>query len=213
MNWLLCEREAYKMHFNIESPVWKFMGTLAKFTGLNLLFVLTCIPVITIGSARTALYATIFNYQDNDATPLFRTYWNRLKSEFRLSLVSTLIFLGLYAILIFNLVFWLRIKSGASAIVLPLLVIMTVIVSFTFEYHFPLLARFQNTYRQTWKNSLMLPWMRFGNTLLLLVIDVAVFSLAYFLPLLRALLVIVGIAWTAYLKSFVFLRAFSVNRS
>jgi uncharacterized membrane protein YesL len=90
---------------------------------------------------------------------------------------------------------------------------MTVIVSFTFEYHFPLLARFQNTYRQTWKNSLMLPWMRFGNTLLLLVIDVAVFSLAYFLPLLRALLVIVGIAWTAYLKSFVFLRAFSVNRS
>ncbi|WP_260301908.1 YesL family protein [Schleiferilactobacillus harbinensis] len=201
------------MHFNPNNPVWIFMGTLAKFTGLNVLFVLTCIPIITIGPARTALYATIFKYQENDSIPLSRTYWEKLKSEFRNSFFSTIIFFVLYAVLIFNLVFWLHLKSSASIFVMTLIVVLLVFVSLAFDYHFPILARFQNSYWQTWKNSFVLPWMRFISSCLLVVIDVAVTTLAYFMPFIRVLLLIFGLAWTAYLKSFIFLRVFTINRS
>ena len=44
------------MKFNIESPFFQFMNTLATFIGLNVLFLILCLPIITIGPALKALY-------------------------------------------------------------------------------------------------------------------------------------------------------------
>jgi len=42
--------------FNLDSPLMRFMTKLADLMILNLLFLITCIPVITIGAAWTSLY-------------------------------------------------------------------------------------------------------------------------------------------------------------
>ena len=42
------------MKFNIDSPVFQFLGTLADFTLLNLVFLVSCIPVVTIGTAAVS---------------------------------------------------------------------------------------------------------------------------------------------------------------
>ena len=42
--------------FNFEGPVFTFLSRLADLFWLNLLFIVCCIPVITIGAATTALY-------------------------------------------------------------------------------------------------------------------------------------------------------------
>ena len=40
------------MKFNINAPFWRFMNTLARFTALNLVYLVTLIPIITIGPSR-----------------------------------------------------------------------------------------------------------------------------------------------------------------
>ena len=47
------------MKFNIDSPVFQFLGTLADFTLLNLVFLVSCIPVVTIGPAVCALFSVV----------------------------------------------------------------------------------------------------------------------------------------------------------
>ena len=44
------------MKFNPDSPFFQFMNSLAAFIGLNLIFLITCLPIFTIGPALTALY-------------------------------------------------------------------------------------------------------------------------------------------------------------
>ena len=36
------------MKFNANAPFWQFMNTLARFTALNLVYLVTLIPIITI---------------------------------------------------------------------------------------------------------------------------------------------------------------------
>ncbi len=54
------------MRFNINAPFWRFMDTLLRFVGLNLVYLITLIPNVTIGPARAALYSTMFAYDEHD---------------------------------------------------------------------------------------------------------------------------------------------------
>ncbi|MFQ9510793.1 MAG: DUF624 domain-containing protein, partial [Lachnospiraceae bacterium] len=42
--------------FNLDNPVWRFIGKLVDVALLNLLWIICCIPIVTIGPATTAMY-------------------------------------------------------------------------------------------------------------------------------------------------------------
>ena len=47
------------MRFNINAPFWRFMDTLLRFVGLNLVYLITLIPNVTIGpEARSSVSIT-----------------------------------------------------------------------------------------------------------------------------------------------------------
>lgn len=117
------------MRFNINAPFWRFMDTLLRFVGLNLVYLITLIPNVTIGPARAALYSTMFAYDEHDDIRLVKEYLTRFKREF---------------------------KQGLAA------------------------------------------WV-------LVVIDVLAAGLSYFVPLIRVLAILFGIAWVAYAKSLILL--------
>lgn len=120
------------MRFNINAPFWRFMDTLLRFVGLNLVYLITLIPNVTIGPARAALYSTMFAYDEHDDIRLVKEYLTRFKREF---------------------------KQGLAA------------------------------------------WV-------LVVIDVLAAGLSYFVPLIRVLAILFGIAWVAYAKSLILLWGF-----
>ena len=71
------------MRFNINAPFWRFMDTLLRFVGLNLVYLITLIPNVTIGPARAALYSTMFAYDEHDDIRLVKEYLTRFKREFK----------------------------------------------------------------------------------------------------------------------------------
>ena len=44
------------MKLNLNAPFFQFINTAFDFVVLNICFILTCLPVFTIGAALTALY-------------------------------------------------------------------------------------------------------------------------------------------------------------
>ena len=42
--------------FNIDNPVMQFLSKMFDLVVLNLIFILSCIPIITIGASISALY-------------------------------------------------------------------------------------------------------------------------------------------------------------
>lgn len=196
------------MHFNLESPFWQFVNTLLRFTALNLLFVVTCIPLLTIGPARTALYGTIFAYDDHDDIALCRQYLKRLVKEFRQSIIAFLIHVALAAIVIYSLSFWLNMKGDATYLALIILVIGAVLLVVSFEFLYPIQSRYSNTIWGFFKLSLGVPMGIPIYALCLIAIDVIFAFLIYYVPFLRILALLFGFSWLAYAKSLIFLRGF-----
>lgn len=197
-----------KMRFNIDSPFWQFLTLCVRYFILNLLFVISCLPVVTIGPARAALYSTVFAYNDNEDVNLGREYIRRFIHEFPRALGAFAKFIALAALIVFALAFWNHLGTKAAWVVLPILIAAGILVAVTFEYYFPIQARFTNTFRNTWSNALKMPWAVFGKTLILLAIDVAAITLFVFTKWLRILFVLLGFSWLAYAKSLVYLKAF-----
>ena len=63
------------MKFNPDSPFFQFMNSLAAFIGLNVIFLITCLPIFTIGPALTALYTVTLKEARKEGGYIFSTYF------------------------------------------------------------------------------------------------------------------------------------------
>lgn len=196
------------MKFNINAPFWQFMNTLARFTALNVVYLLTILPVVTIGTAQAAMYSTMFAYDEHDDIKLVREYLRRFKRELKDGLINGILLFILIAVAIWGLAFWAAYDSNIAYGPLILLVAVSVAILFLAEYLFPMQARFANPIGRQWKLAAMFPWRAFGCTMALVVVDLLALSLAYFVPFVRALMIIFGMSWLAYAKSLILLWGF-----
>lgn len=196
------------MKFNIDSPFWNFMGTLARFTALNLVYLVTILPIVTFGPAQAALYSTLFAYDEHDDIKLVREYLKRFKREFKQGIVTGLLLAVLILAVIFGLSFWNAWDADSAYAPLIVMVAAAVVTVFIYEWIFPLQARFANPLRRQWALAAMFPWRAFPCSLLLVGIDVVALALTYFVPFVRVLMLIFGFSWVAYAKSLLLLWGF-----
>ena len=196
------------MRFNINAPFWQFMGTLARFTALNLVYLVTMVPIVTIGTAQAALYSTLFAYDEHDDVKLVHEYLRRFKRELKDGLINGILLFVLAAVTVWGLAFWAAYDSNLSYGPLIVLVAAAVAIVFLAEYLFPMQARFANPIGRQWKLAAMFPWRAFGCSMALVGIDVVALALGYFVPFIRVLMLIFGLSWVAYAKSLVLLWGF-----
>lgn len=144
------------MKFNIDSPVFQFLGTLADFTLLNLVFLVSCIPVVTIGPAVCALFSVVLGEVRGEHGDMVRTYMRAVKENFRSSCFLALFYFITGALLLFHFAFWLQMNTWMGNAVLVLLTFCTALYVLSLMYAFALNARFENPIRRTLKNAVLL---------------------------------------------------------
>ena len=197
------------MKFNTESPVFQFLGTLFDFVILNVIFLITCIPVVTIGPAISALYTVTLREVRNEQGYIIRPYFTAFKENFKHSFLLSLLYTIVGAVLLYNLAFWAQMKTAFGTIFLFIIAICTLLYIISLLYVFALSARFDNTIKRTVKNSLLIALASPAQTLMILLITVIGFALAYVSPMFRVFLVIFGFAFLAYCASFPLTKVFS----
>ena len=69
------------------------MGRVADLIILNLIFIVCCIPIVTIGPALTALYYMTLKMARNEETYIIRGFFKSFKENFRQAIVIWLIIL------------------------------------------------------------------------------------------------------------------------
>lgn len=190
------------------NPVLDFINTLCNYVVLNLVFLITCLPLFTIGTALSSLYYVTLKEARGEYGYLVRPYL----SEFRKNLKSGTAAFGMLfvigAVLLFNLVFWYSMGTIATSVLSGLFVIALILWLFVFTYTFPLIARFQNSTKQTLKNALCLMMCNVKSTIALALIYITVITLCVFARPMKLLMVLFGFAFIAYCQSFIFKKVF-----
>ena len=106
-----CRKGPLMNLLNEENPVHIFLNKIGDIIIANLLFILCCIPVITIGPALTALYHCMLRTVKGNNNGTVKTFFRAFKENFIQSLVVWLCLLAGALILVLNINF---LQSSAS---------------------------------------------------------------------------------------------------
>ncbi len=195
-----------KAMFSYDSPVWKFMGRLLDFLVLTVLWVVTSLPIITIGAATASVYDITLKMTRNEEGYLVRTYFKTFAKMFVETTKAWLILLAVGMVLFGDLAFCLQSHMPAASMLLAATLVIAIVFLMTAAYLFPVMAWLDAGISRYFKVAFYLSLRYFGWTLLILVTGICLFVVGVFVfwPL---LLVAVGL--TAYLQSLVFHQIFN----
>lgn len=190
------------------NPVFDFINTLCNFIVLNLVFLITCLPVFTIGTALASLYYVTLREARGEYGYLVRPYLKELRKNLKSGTCAFAFYFVTGAIFLFNLVFWYSMGTVLTSVLAGLFAVGLLFLFMVFTYTFPLIARFENTTRQTLKNALCLMMSHVKITIALLLIDISVLTFCVFARPAKLMMVLFGFAFLAYCQSFLFQKVF-----
>lgn len=167
--------------FNLDSKFSQFLSRVCDLMILNLVFVFTSIPVITIGANFTALYYVTLKMIKNDESYIWKSYWKSWRQNFLQATAIWLIFLFIFVFIIFDILIVNQMPGSAiylKYVFLVLLFIWGMIVT----YLFPVLSRFDNTVKNTIRNSLLMSIRHLPWTVVMLAINILPAIIFIFAP-------------------------------
>ena len=188
---------------------------------LNLLFLLCCLPVVTVGASLSALHRVLLQWVRGDDSYHVRAFFGAFRREFWQSTILWLPMLAAIVVLYFDQAILLPHLDGFYRVVLFVAsLVLEVFLALQFIYAFPLQARYANPVRQTVKNALLLGIWKFPYTicaaLVYLILPVLYLSVPAAQPVVMILYLVCGFSVPGlvadWLVNRVFLSVFAGER-
>ena len=152
--------------FRIDSPFVQFMTKLFDMILLNLLFLICCIPIVTIGASCAALHTVTIKTVSGEEPYIFKGFFKAFKQNFIHSTITWIILFVAGAFLYVDSFMAARTGTGGLAMKM-LLGIASTVYFFVFLYIFPIQARYKNTLRVDLKNALLVGIRHLPKTIFL----------------------------------------------
>lgn len=179
--------------FDTDNWLMRFCEKILDLVTVNLLFLISCLPIVTIGIAKISLYRTVQEVRHSRRVGLIRLYTTTFKAEWKQGLVLGSIELFVTVICLTNLLLvrgqtalpFQGLKMIAFGVFFLLLMIML--------YAYPLVARYEQGLPKLLQTALVVAGLHFPWT----------FGMLAFLALLVFLLL--GSSWTIVFGSMFFL--------
>lgn len=199
--------------FNMDNKFFSFMGKVADLCMLNLVCILCCIPVVTAGASLTALYYVTLKMIRNEEAYIFRSFFKSFKQNFRQATVINLIMLAAAFVLYLDTKIVGGMETSTGKVLGIIFALFTLIYLIVFLYVYPLLAKFYNSIKNTFKNAFLMGIRHLPYTFLMLVIcacPLLILLIPSFqvLSIMLMLFVLLGPAVIAYCNSWFFVRIF-----
>lgn len=158
--------------FSIDSKFSQVMSRLFDLMILNLIFIVTSIPIVTIGANITAMYYVTIKMVRNEDSYTFKSYFKSFKENFRQSTIIWLILLAAGLFLTWDIYLVNNVMTGAVTNIKYVFYFVLLIYVFILLYVFPSQSRFYNTIKHTLLNSLLFSIRHLPYTLLMLAVIV-----------------------------------------
>ncbi|MCR4605065.1 MAG: YesL family protein [Eubacterium sp.] len=154
--------------FSLDNPVVVVLTKIFDVMYLSLLYLIFCLPIITIGAATTSLYYVSAKVIRRSQSYVWREFWKSFKLNFKQSTIYWVVILVIYLLLGWNINYLglnnpetANYGSTLSAVYLTMIIIL-VAVSINI---FPIISRFDNKLMTSVKFALYCCFRHFLHTL------------------------------------------------
>ncbi len=195
--------------FNLDSPVMNFLGRVADLVWLNILYIICCIPIITIGASTSALYYVTMKMVANEEGYITRSFFKSFKDNFKQATLIWLLVLLAGAIFFVDFRILNMMEGTLGKVVYVIICAVSILFLFMTIYIFPLLAKFENTIKNSIKNAFLISIRHFPYTILLILGGIAPFIIVYFITALLPILFLGVFSLIAFYTSYIYRKIFS----
>lgn len=194
--------------FDLDSPLMNVLNKMADLMWLNILTLICCIPIITVGAAFTSMHYVALKIVRNEESYITKSFFKSFKTNFRQATLIWLLILLIAAVLGGD--YYIITKSGIqfSSVLVILIMAAAVLVICTALYVFPVLAKFDNTIMGTIRNAFIMSILQLPKTVVMFVM--AFFPLIIYLVSLRLIPIIFlfGFSLPAYASAMLYNKFF-----
>ena len=199
--------------FNMDNKFFTVMGRVADLIMLNVVFLICCLPIVTIGASLTALHYVTLKMARNEESYIIRSFFKSFKQNFKQATVINLIMLAVAAILYMDLRIVGNIDGTMSQVLYIVFFAFGILYMMVFLYIYPVLAKFYNSIKNTFRNAFLMSIRHLPYTLLMAVITLIPFAV-FFVPNVRAqsllfmVLILFGISLEAFINGHFLVKIF-----
>lgn len=197
--------------FNADSPIMRFLGRVADLLILNLVTLLCCLPIITIGPALTGMHYALWHLVRNEESYVTKMFFKSFKENFKQGVVLGLIFIFAAFVLGFDFRIVMGFNGTAKTILFVLLLVVTVVTICVALYAFPLLSRYVNSNKDTLRNALILSISYLPRTVaMLLIVVLWILICYYFIIRMAPIVILFGLTAPGYVCAMLYNGAFQM---
>ncbi len=166
--------------FDIENPVWRFMGKVTDMFLLTCLWLLFSLPVITIGASTTALFYCAMTLASDREGYLKEDFIKSFKENFKNATLSWIIILAFAIFFAADLYFYYHMKGGVGTFLFWMFLVLSVVFVFVTLYIFPLLAWTDAGLKKVLLLAFVMAFKNFGWSLLMITSALLMITAALF---------------------------------
>lgn len=151
--------------FKIDNPFFNLMDQIGDLVILNLLWLVCCLPVITIGASTIAMTDVTMKMIAGEAPVVSRTFFRVFKEKFKQATMVFLAFLAMGSILFLDFLISPGYPGFLGGILLVGSVAFGVAWLWAAVYVFPVMLTFQEKFKETIKKAILISYIHFPSTL------------------------------------------------
>lgn len=171
---------------------------------VNLLFLLSCLPIVTIGIAKMSLYQTLFVIKDSRRVKVTAMYMQAFRKNWKVGFKLGLLELLIVGISLFDLMLFWRQETLPFQMLKATCIGVIIFTSLLFLCVYPLAAKFEMTIKDLLQTSLIMVNLHFPWFFLMIALLAAIIfflsSSGFVLLLGFTLFVLVGFAALGFLQ-------------
>ena len=202
-----------KKIFSTDNPFNMFMTKIFDLAWINIMWLICCIPIVTIGAATSSMYYLTLKMIRDEEGGITKTFFKQFAVNFKKSIPMTLIMVVVAAILVFDFHVLSAVSgSNIASIMYGGCIALAILAVGYFSALWPVFARFENTVKNTLINAGKIAVANLPKTLLVMVINAI--PVAWFLIspetfiFIFWLWFIIGVSGSAYINSLLFIDLF-----
>ena len=166
----------------LDTKAYQWLERATDFLLLNLLWLLACVPVVTIFPSTAAMFGVVRDWSRGKEARVIGAFVLRFRQNFRQSLAVGVLWALFGGALSLDFLIANGLPAGPQVIMRFLLALASILFVLASVFLFPVMVHYDTRWTAVPKNSLLLGVGRLPTTLLCLVMAVAAAALTFFVP-------------------------------
>lgn len=160
--------------FSCDSKFFEKLGEVSNIIILNFIFIISCVPIVTIGVSITSLYYVAMKMVKKQDTYILKEYIKVFKENFKISTIVWFIMIIIGGILIVDLYLVRLVSNELITTILKLIFTMiSILYIFTITYVFPIISKFDNSIKNTIINSILISIQNLPYTIIIIILNLS----------------------------------------